>query len=319
MPVAVPEKLDSRAAASGDKALVDATRAVSISQDGIGVDVDPNYALTVSGNKVQVVVKAAGGIELTDGALDIPEHADGGLNHREDGRLGVEADSSRGPDTDTDGVFARLKTSGGLAFDSGEIAHDLGTATQGQLVTDVTGENLGTQDAADLFGANGHLVATAGKRIKHTTPGAFAYSDETNARGFHGIGLDANGHVRWYLQGGAGGAWASPCGASAGRRRARRSRAQAAHAMLVAAVTVASWYRRSTSRARTPSCNCPNPSTDSPMPSRASRNHTHHSALPRAYGRWKTAARTGTLMVRCRGPWGSSRGHVPCRTSSEGG
>lgn len=120
--------------AQGVKALADATRAVSITQDGIGVDVDPNYALQVSDNKVQVVVKTAGGIELTDGALDIPEHADGGLNHREDGRLGVKADTARGLDTDENGAFVEVEGTpaapvtvigqGWVGFDaSGVVAH----------------------------------------------------------------------------------------------------------------------------------------------------------------------------------------------------
>jgi len=131
--------------ANGVFALADATRAVSITQDGIGVDVDGNYALQVSGNKVQVVVKTGGGIELTGGALDIPEHADGGLQHREDGRLGVKADSSRGLDTDTDGVFVRVGA--GIAFGSGGDAGKLIHASPGAALA---GTGSGSGDGTSI-------------------------------------------------------------------------------------------------------------------------------------------------------------------------
>jgi hypothetical protein len=48
----------------------------------------------------------------------------GGLEHREDGRLGIMADTARGLDTDMDGAFVRVGT--GMAFSGGQIVPDVG-------------------------------------------------------------------------------------------------------------------------------------------------------------------------------------------------
>jgi hypothetical protein len=158
--------------AQGVKALADATRAVSINQNGIGVDVDSNYALQVSGNKVQVVVKVAGGIELTDGALDIPEHADGGLEHREDGRLGIKIkDTSL--QTETLGLSVLLDATKGLALATSGIQVKL--ASNSQLAFDATGGGL-----------------------KHDGPQAEAHNNQvyiSNAGANLGVKLDANHHL----------------------------------------------------------------------------------------------------------------------------
>jgi hypothetical protein len=66
---------------------------------------------------------------------------DGNVRGNDAGEVRDAPSDERRP---TDGVFVHLKTDGGLGFDSREIGHNLGTATQGQLVTDATGENRGS-------------------------------------------------------------------------------------------------------------------------------------------------------------------------------